>query len=95
MGVSVARYQVKEVAASRGFTLKRLADEADLSESRVRAIANNRVPDVTVGTLERIAATLAAPFGSLFEKASLDEVPVIVEPTTAQRRRTASKKVVP
>jgi DNA-binding Xre family transcriptional regulator len=73
----MARYQIKQVAANQGYTLKRLADEASLSEARLRAIANNRVNDVTVGTLERIAAQLGVPFGDVFEQKSLDEIPTI------------------
>lgn len=73
----MARYQIKEVAKQQGYTLRRLADEAKLSEARLRAIANNRVSDVTVGTLERVAAQLGIPLKDVFERASLDEVPTI------------------
>lgn len=79
----MARYRIKEAVQRRGTTLKRLADEARLSESRLRAIANNRVADVTVGTLERIAAELGIPLKDVFEQSSLDEVPTIPPLPTA------------
>ncbi|HWE64831.1 MAG TPA: helix-turn-helix transcriptional regulator [Chloroflexota bacterium] len=73
----VARYQIKPLIARQGYTLRRLADETKLSEPRLRAIANNRVENVTIRTLEIIAATLQVPLREVFEPASLDEVPTI------------------
>jgi transcriptional regulator with XRE-family HTH domain len=73
----MARYQIKDVVARQGYTLRRLADETGLSEPRLRAIANNRVQNVTVRTLELIASTLGVPLRDVFEPASLDEVPTV------------------
>lgn len=80
MGAAVAEYQVKEVAARQGYTLRELADKTGLSEPRLRAIANNRVNNVTVGTLEIIAAELKVPLREVFRPSSLDEVPTIPQP---------------
>lgn len=79
MGVTMARYQVKEISSAEGYTLKRLSDTTGLSLSRLRAIANNRVDDVTVGTLERIAAVLNRPLQDVFEPSTLAEVPTVVD----------------
>jgi transcriptional regulator with XRE-family HTH domain len=73
----MAHYQIKRLAARQGYTLRRLAAETGLSEPRLRAIANNRVENVTVRTLEAIAATLQVPLGEVFEPSSLEAVPTL------------------
>ena len=78
MGVSaVARFAIKQAAERKGVTLKDLAERGGLSESRVRAAANNRIDNVTLYFLEVIAATLDVPLKEVFEQESLDEVPTL------------------
>lgn len=76
MGAStVAEYRVKEAAQERGYTLHRLAEETGMSEPRLRAIANNRVPNVTIRTLELIASQLQVPLRDIFTRESWDSIP--------------------
>jgi transcriptional regulator with XRE-family HTH domain len=75
---AMARYQIKEVAASKGISLRRLANISRLNEARLRRLANNKLENVTVRTLEIIAGNLGVPFKDVFEPATLEEVPEIV-----------------
>lgn len=73
----MAEYRIKEAAEKRGYTLHRLAEETGLSEPRLRAIANNRVQNVTIRTLEQIASQLGVPLKDVFAARSLEEVPQV------------------
>jgi transcriptional regulator with XRE-family HTH domain len=73
----VLRYRIKECAGRRGYSMRRLAYEAHISESRLRQLANNRpgLANVTVRTLERIAGELQVTLSDLIEPVSLSTVP--------------------
>lgn len=80
MAAPMARYRIKEMAQSRGWTVKMLARRANVDERRLELIADNLAPNVTVGTLERVAAAARCPFREVFEVSSLDEVPNVPDP---------------
>ncbi len=75
MGAAMARYQIGKVAAERGMTIYRLARVAKVNEARLRLLVNNKLKNVTVGTLEHIAIALDVPLSEVFEPTSLSEVP--------------------
>ncbi len=81
---NMARYQIKEIARKQGMSLKRIAAQGGLSETRLRDLANNRLDNVTVRFLEVVAATTRVPLRDLFDPASLNEVPTLPEKVGAE-----------
>ena len=77
---SPMQYRIREVAGSRGWTVKMLAKRANLDERRVELIASNMAKNVTMGTLERLAAAARVPFRDVLDERSLNEIPDVKDP---------------
>lgn len=87
MGMPVmARYRIKEAALERGISLRRLAITSRLNEARLRRLANNKLENVTVRTLEIIASNLGVPFKDVFARSTLEEIPDILHGEGADYR---------
>jgi DNA-binding Xre family transcriptional regulator len=54
----MVRYRIKALAEERGMPITVLARLAQLDQSRVYNIANNKVENVTMNTLEALAKAL-------------------------------------
>jgi len=67
MGIMI-RLRVKEVAEEKGLSMAKLARRADIDFKTVQRIFHDPYRDISMSTLEKIAAALDVPAISLMEE---------------------------
>jgi transcriptional regulator with XRE-family HTH domain len=78
------RLRVKEVAQAKGFTMAKLQRAADINLKTIQAIWHNPRHNVSLNTLDKIAAVLGVPVTELIE-----DVPEDIPKTEKRLKRVA------
>ena len=67
------RLRVKEVAKAKGMSMNKLSQRSEVSYNIVKAIYRNPYKEVTLHTINRLAATLAVPATELLEDVTAEQ----------------------
>ena len=69
----VLRLRVKEIAAAAGVSMNKLSQRSEVSYNIVKAIYRNPYKEVTMHTLNRLAAVLEVPPTELLESVTQEQ----------------------